>query len=104
MHAQGRRPLPLPMAGAECSLFPPRLPLLLNGYRVLGTLFIGTTNIASGRLDVSLCLPGKRQGKMYLRRVLFVVDKGTSMELEGYRKGYRNKLSLVYMGPKTYKC
>eukprot|EP00983_Pelagomonas_calceolata_P076791 1153571-Pelagomonas_calceolata.AAC.3 len=43
------------MAGAECSLFPPPPPLLLNEYRelVLGTLFIGTTNTASGRLEGS---------------------------------------------------
>eukprot|EP00983_Pelagomonas_calceolata_P056650 1144699-Pelagomonas_calceolata.AAC.2 len=49
-----------------CSLFPSRPPLLLNGYQevVLGTLFIGTTNVASGGLEVSLCLSGK-QGKMF---------------------------------------
>eukprot|EP00983_Pelagomonas_calceolata_P134643 1162078-Pelagomonas_calceolata.AAC.9 len=35
----------LGVAGAECSLFSPHPPLLLNGYQelVLGTLFIGTT-------------------------------------------------------------
>eukprot|EP00983_Pelagomonas_calceolata_P025428 798883-Pelagomonas_calceolata.AAC.1 len=42
-------------AGAECSLFPPRPPLLPNKYRelVFGNLFIGTTKIASGRLEGS---------------------------------------------------
>eukprot|EP00983_Pelagomonas_calceolata_P037469 1136339-Pelagomonas_calceolata.AAC.1 len=58
------------VACAECSLFPPRPPLLFKGYRelVLGTLFIGTNKIASGRLEVSLCLSGKRRGKMYFGR------------------------------------
>eukprot|EP00983_Pelagomonas_calceolata_P019558 615488-Pelagomonas_calceolata.AAC.1 len=52
------------------SLFPPRPSLLLNRYLelVLGTVFIGTTNIASGRLEVSLCLSGKQRGKMYFGR------------------------------------
>eukprot|EP00983_Pelagomonas_calceolata_P058830 1145648-Pelagomonas_calceolata.AAC.1 len=60
------------------SLFPLRPPLLLNGYRefVLGTLFIGTIKVASGRLGVSLCLSGKWQGKMCLGRVLFVECSG----------------------------
>eukprot|EP00983_Pelagomonas_calceolata_P003949 127903-Pelagomonas_calceolata.AAC.1 len=55
------------MAGAECSLIPPCPPPLDNGYRewVLGTLFGGTTKIASGQLQVSLCLSGKRRGKIY---------------------------------------
>eukprot|EP00983_Pelagomonas_calceolata_P030175 945694-Pelagomonas_calceolata.AAC.1 len=37
----------------ECSLSPPRPPQLLNGYRelVIGALFLGTTKIASGRLE-----------------------------------------------------
>eukprot|EP00983_Pelagomonas_calceolata_P002092 70902-Pelagomonas_calceolata.AAC.1 len=37
------------VAGAECSLFPPRPPLRLKGYQEmnLDTLFIGTINIAS---------------------------------------------------------
>eukprot|EP00983_Pelagomonas_calceolata_P048926 1141278-Pelagomonas_calceolata.AAC.2 len=48
------------VVGAGCSLLPPCPPILLNGYRelVIGTLFIGTTYSASGRLKVSLCLPG----------------------------------------------
>eukprot|EP00983_Pelagomonas_calceolata_P020079 633409-Pelagomonas_calceolata.AAC.2 len=52
------------VAGAECFLFPPRHPLLLNGYRewVLGTIFIGTTKMASGRLELSLC-QGNDEGK-----------------------------------------
>eukprot|EP00983_Pelagomonas_calceolata_P059543 1145958-Pelagomonas_calceolata.AAC.3 len=60
------------VAGAECSLFPPRPSLRLNGYLefVIGTLFIGKTIIASGRLEVSLCLTGKRRGIIYLGRVL----------------------------------
>eukprot|EP00983_Pelagomonas_calceolata_P040448 1137619-Pelagomonas_calceolata.AAC.7 len=46
--------------GTECSLFPPRPPLLLNRYRelVVGTIFIGTDTIASGRLEVSHYLSG----------------------------------------------
>eukprot|EP00983_Pelagomonas_calceolata_P046778 1140333-Pelagomonas_calceolata.AAC.2 len=66
------------MAGAECSLFTPRPPLLLNGYweLVLDTLLIKTTNIASGQLKVSLCLSGKWRGKTYLGRVLFVECSG----------------------------
>eukprot|EP00983_Pelagomonas_calceolata_P077178 1153759-Pelagomonas_calceolata.AAC.1 len=41
------------VAGTECFQFPPGPPLLLDEYRelVLGTLFIGTTKIASGRLE-----------------------------------------------------
>eukprot|EP00983_Pelagomonas_calceolata_P042825 1138667-Pelagomonas_calceolata.AAC.1 len=52
------------VAGAECFLLPPRPPLFLNGHResVLGTLFIGTTNIASGRQEV--------------RRVIFIECSG----------------------------
>eukprot|EP00983_Pelagomonas_calceolata_P011407 367565-Pelagomonas_calceolata.AAC.1 len=30
---------------------------------VIGTLFVETTKIASGRLEASLCLSGKRRGK-----------------------------------------
>eukprot|EP00983_Pelagomonas_calceolata_P099154 1158426-Pelagomonas_calceolata.AAC.20 len=54
------------VAGAECSLFPPCPPLLLNGYRefVLGTLFIGTTNVASGHLEVCFVCQGNDKGKM----------------------------------------
>eukprot|EP00967_Tisochrysis_lutea_P042716 scaffold51422_cov16-Tisochrysis_lutea.AAC.1 len=56
------------VTGVECSLLSPRPSLLLNGYRALalGTLFIRTTNIASGRLGVSLCLSGKPRGKICL--------------------------------------
>eukprot|EP00983_Pelagomonas_calceolata_P022542 709897-Pelagomonas_calceolata.AAC.1 len=37
-------------AGAECSLFPPRPPLLLNGYweLFLGPLFFGSTKLHQG--------------------------------------------------------
>eukprot|EP00983_Pelagomonas_calceolata_P049707 1141633-Pelagomonas_calceolata.AAC.3 len=31
------------VAGAECSLFPPHTPQLLNGYRAIGTLSIEVT-------------------------------------------------------------
>eukprot|EP00983_Pelagomonas_calceolata_P031399 985040-Pelagomonas_calceolata.AAC.1 len=54
------------VAGAGCSLFPPRPLLLLNGYResVLGTLFIGTIKIAPGRPEMSLCLSGEMEGEL----------------------------------------
>eukprot|EP00983_Pelagomonas_calceolata_P041460 1138077-Pelagomonas_calceolata.AAC.1 len=62
------------VAGAECSLFPPRPPLLLNGNweLVLGTLFIETTDIASGRLEdvmeftCKLACSLERKGKGYI--------------------------------------
>eukprot|EP00983_Pelagomonas_calceolata_P057232 1144971-Pelagomonas_calceolata.AAC.2 len=52
-------------AGIECFLFPPRPPLILYGYLELvrGTLFIGTTNIASGRLEASLFCLGNHEGR-----------------------------------------
>eukprot|EP00983_Pelagomonas_calceolata_P020912 657156-Pelagomonas_calceolata.AAC.1 len=48
--------------------------------------------MASGRLEVSLCLSGKRRGKMHLGRVLFVECSGICRFCKARGQGRRSWL------------